>query len=68
VLVVCDTRDSSVFVDLCTVLVEKILRVQPGVKKLFLLVRATDHESAKRRMQTEVKYFFRQNFLPQHFI
>ncbi|KAM0871610.1 hypothetical protein ACQ4PT_039262 [Festuca glaucescens] len=36
------------------VLVEKILRVQPGVKKIFLLVRATDDGSAKRRIQTEV--------------
>ncbi|VAI78288.1 unnamed protein product [Triticum turgidum subsp. durum] len=37
------------------VLVEKILRVQPDVKKLFLLVRAPDIESAKLRIQTEVK-------------
>ncbi|KAF7103009.1 hypothetical protein CFC21_104052 [Triticum aestivum] len=36
------------------VLVEKILRVQPDVKKLFLLVRAPDVESAKLRIQTEV--------------
>ena len=43
--------------DLRTVLVEKILRVQPDVKKLFLLVRASDVESAKLRIQTEVKYF-----------
>ncbi|RLM78295.1 hypothetical protein C2845_PM12G07710 [Panicum miliaceum] len=37
------------------VLVEKILRVQPDVKKLFLLVRATDFEYATQRIQTEVK-------------
>ncbi|EMS50908.1 putative fatty acyl-CoA reductase 5 [Triticum urartu] len=35
------------------VLVEKILRVQPGVRKLFLLVRATNDESARHRIQTE---------------
>ncbi|RCV30482.1 hypothetical protein SETIT_6G098600v2 [Setaria italica] len=36
------------------VLVEKILRVQPDVKKLFLLIRAADVESAKQRVETEV--------------
>ncbi|XP_037408714.1 alcohol-forming fatty acyl-CoA reductase-like isoform X2 [Triticum dicoccoides] len=36
------------------VLVEKILRVQPGVRKVFLLVRATNDESARHRIQTEV--------------
>ncbi|KAG2577538.1 hypothetical protein PVAP13_6NG104300 [Panicum virgatum] len=36
------------------VLVEKILRVQPDVKKLFLLIRAADIESAKHRVATEV--------------
>ncbi|VAH55524.1 unnamed protein product [Triticum turgidum subsp. durum] len=36
------------------VLVEKILRVQPDVKKLFLLIRAPNVESAKLRLQTEV--------------
>ncbi|XP_037417195.1 probable fatty acyl-CoA reductase 5 isoform X1 [Triticum dicoccoides] len=36
------------------VLVEKILRVQPDVKKLFLLIRASDVESAKFRIQSEV--------------
>ena len=40
---------------LFVVLVEKILRVQPDVKKLFLLIRATDAESAKQRVKTEVK-------------
>ncbi|THU48431.1 hypothetical protein C4D60_Mb09t26170 [Musa balbisiana] len=37
------------------VFVEKVLRVQPEVKKLFLLVRAGDAESANRRVQTEVQ-------------
>jgi len=36
------------------VFVEKILRVQPNVKKLYLLLRATDNESATRRMHNEV--------------
>ncbi|CAO2189019.1 unnamed protein product [Urochloa humidicola] len=36
------------------VLVEKILRVQPDVKRLFLLIRAADVESAKQRVDIEV--------------
>ncbi|KAK9911243.1 hypothetical protein M0R45_035164 [Rubus argutus] len=36
------------------VLVEKILRVQPDVKRLYLLLRATDPESAKNRMYHEI--------------
>ncbi|XP_062196773.1 putative fatty acyl-CoA reductase 7 [Phragmites australis] len=39
---------------LCAMLVEKMLRVQHDVKKLFLLVRANDVESSKQRVQTEV--------------
>jgi thioester reductase-like protein len=49
------------------VLVEKILRVQPDVKKLFLLVRAADDESAKQRVETEVKkarYLLPSSFRP----
>ncbi|CAI9262926.1 unnamed protein product [Lactuca saligna] len=38
---------------LAKIFVEKILRVQPNVKKLYLLVRATDIKSALRRFQTE---------------
>ena len=37
------------------VFVEKVLRVQPEVKKLFLLVRAGDATSAHQRVQTEVQ-------------
>ncbi|KAL6847748.1 hypothetical protein ACP4OV_021876 [Aristida adscensionis] len=37
-----------------TVLVEKILRVQPDVKKLFLLVRAADTSAAEQRVLNEV--------------
>ncbi|KAL6196148.1 hypothetical protein ACLB2K_031763 [Fragaria x ananassa] len=36
------------------VFVEKILRVQPNVKKLYLLVRASDTKSATHRMHDEV--------------
>ncbi|XP_040382563.1 fatty acyl-CoA reductase 1-like [Oryza brachyantha] len=36
------------------ILVEKILRVQPDVKKIYLLVRAIDEASAKQRVQSEV--------------
>ena len=33
---------------------EKILRVQPNVKKLYLLLRAADHKSAIHRLHNEV--------------
>ncbi|XP_062193236.1 fatty acyl-CoA reductase 1-like [Phragmites australis] len=36
------------------ILVEKILRVQPDVKKIYLPVRAADAASAKQRVETEV--------------
>ncbi|KAM0901616.1 hypothetical protein ACQ4PT_019867 [Festuca glaucescens] len=36
------------------ILVEKILRVQPDVRKIYLLVRAIDAESAKQRVEAEV--------------
>ncbi|PWZ26147.1 Fatty acyl-CoA reductase 1 [Zea mays] len=36
------------------ILVEKILRVQPDVRKIYLLVRAVDEPSAKQRVQQEV--------------
>lgn len=36
------------------ILVEKILRVQPEVKKIYLLVRAVDAQSAHQRVQDEV--------------
>ncbi|XP_023633778.1 probable fatty acyl-CoA reductase 5 isoform X2 [Capsella rubella] len=39
---------------LAKVFVEKILRVQPNVKKLYLLVRASDDEAATKRLRTEV--------------
>jgi fatty acyl-CoA reductase len=36
------------------VLVEKILRVQPDVHKIYLLVRGIDEPTAKQRVQQEV--------------
>ncbi|KAJ0743974.1 putative long-chain-fatty-acyl-CoA reductase [Helianthus annuus] len=50
---------SSYFVDMTflfdiTVMVEKILRVQPNVRKLYLLIRACDLEEAIKRFQMEV--------------
>lgn len=36
------------------ILVEKILRVQPDVKRIYLAVRAPDAASAKKRVETEV--------------
>ncbi|KAL3725474.1 hypothetical protein ACJRO7_030493 [Eucalyptus globulus] len=39
---------------LAKVFVEKILRIQPNVKKMFLLIRATDKQSAIRRLHEEL--------------
>uniref|UniRef100_A0A0E0NSK9 Fatty acyl-CoA reductase n=1 Tax=Oryza rufipogon TaxID=4529 RepID=A0A0E0NSK9_ORYRU len=39
-------------------LVEKILRLQPAVKRLYLLVRAADQVSANRRVESEVCLLF----------
>ncbi|GJN13046.1 hypothetical protein PR202_ga31379 [Eleusine coracana subsp. coracana] len=39
-------------------LVEKILRLQPGIKRVYLLVRAGDEATARRRVQSEVRFFF----------
>ncbi|XP_059627502.1 fatty acyl-CoA reductase 3-like [Cornus florida] len=39
---------------LAKIFVEKILRVQPNVKKLYLLVRATDAKAALQRLHNEV--------------
>ncbi|KAG7627343.1 putative long-chain-fatty-acyl-CoA reductase [Arabidopsis thaliana] len=38
---------------LAKVFVEKILRVQPNVNKLYLVVRASDNEAATKRLRTE---------------
>ncbi|KAF8403250.1 hypothetical protein HHK36_011351 [Tetracentron sinense] len=39
---------------LAKIFVEKILRIQPNVKRLFLLLRATDSKSATQRLRNEV--------------
>ncbi|CAA6660696.1 unnamed protein product [Spirodela intermedia] len=52
-------KDKSILVTgstgfLAKIFVEKVLRVQPNVKKLFLLVRAPDAKSASHRLHDEV--------------
>ncbi|XP_028556793.1 fatty acyl-CoA reductase 3-like [Dendrobium catenatum] len=52
-------KDKSIFVTgaigfLAKIFVERVLRVQPNVKKLFLLVRTGDAKLATERMQNEV--------------
>ncbi|CAI9094562.1 OLC1v1030322C1 [Oldenlandia corymbosa var. corymbosa] len=37
------------------VFIEKLLRVQPNIKKLYLLLRAASHESALQRFYSEIK-------------
>ncbi|XP_015057086.1 fatty acyl-CoA reductase 1-like [Solanum pennellii] len=39
---------------LAKILVEKILRVQPNIKRLFLLLRASDTKSARKRFNVEI--------------
>lgn len=66
VLIICEAYVFFLH-DFWAVLVKKILRVPPDVKKLVLLIRAPDIESAKLRIQTEVKYSF-SAFLLQNYI
>nr|WDA53435.1 putative fatty acyl-CoA reductase 4 [Erycina pusilla] len=52
-------KDKSILVTgstgfLAKIFVEKVLRVQPGVKKLFLIVRAGDDRTVEERFQNEV--------------
>lgn len=42
------------FLPVDEVFVEKVLRVQPEVRKLYLLMRASDAISAAERLQSEV--------------
>ncbi|KAL0915629.1 hypothetical protein M5K25_016062 [Dendrobium thyrsiflorum] len=42
---------------LAKIFVEKVLRIQPKVKRLYLLVRASDTKSADKRLQNEVPRF-----------
>ncbi|KAK4791277.1 hypothetical protein SAY86_031690 [Trapa natans] len=41
---------------LAKILVEKVLRVQPKVRKLYLLLRAPDAKAAAHRFQNEIIY------------
>jgi len=43
---------------MAAVFVEKVLRVQPNVKKLYLLLRAADAKSATQRLHNEVIYMY----------
>lgn len=57
----CSSKDP--LFSLIAVFVEKVLRAQPDVSKLFLLVRAEDDRSAQLRLHDEVNnkicvYFF----------
>ncbi|KAG0487991.1 hypothetical protein HPP92_006802 [Vanilla planifolia] len=52
-------RDKTIFITGSTgflgkIFMEKVLRIQPNVKKLHLLIRAKDAEDAERRMLIEV--------------
>ncbi|KAG9158123.1 hypothetical protein Leryth_000277 [Lithospermum erythrorhizon] len=39
---------------LAKILIEKILRIQPNVKKLYLLLRAQDDKAALQRFNNEI--------------
>lgn len=39
---------------LAKVFVERVLRLQPNLKRLYLLVRASDNKAAKQRLHNEV--------------
>ncbi|KAI3706478.1 hypothetical protein L6452_24256 [Arctium lappa] len=47
---------------LAKVFVEKILRVQPNIKKLFLLIRASDPNTALHRLHSEFGKFWSNGF------
>jgi len=48
----------TLLVYMAAVFVEKVLRVQPNVKKLYLLLRAADAKSATQRLHNEVIYMY----------
>ena len=54
ILLVHDVFGFTLLYVLLAVLLEKILRVQPNVKKLYLLLRAADAKSATHRLNNEV--------------
>jgi hypothetical protein len=51
------------FFKFLTVLLEKILRVQPNVKKIYLLLRAADAKAATHRFHNEVLIFCTFSFI-----
>lgn len=54
ILLVHDVFGFTLLYVLLAVLLEKILRVQPNVKKLYLLLRTEDAKSATHRLHNEV--------------
>lgn len=42
----------------CAVFVEKILRIQPEIQKLYLLIRASNSDLAEQRLQNEVHHSY----------
>ncbi len=54
-LYICECYTCLLLSTTYAVLVEKILRVQPEVRKLYLLVRAPDAIAAEERVLTEVQ-------------
>lgn len=57
----CDNEANCCSLD--AVFIEKILRSQPGISSIFVLLRANDAESAKIRFESEVKNL---STLPTH--
>lgn len=49
-----------VFDNILTVLLEKILRVQPNIRKIYVHLRAVDDKSAMHRLNTEVQIILEQ--------
>ncbi|KNA17271.1 hypothetical protein SOVF_081530 [Spinacia oleracea] len=43
---------------LAKIFVEKVLRSQPNVNKVYLLLRAPDNNSASSRLQNEVRTYY----------
>lgn len=46
----------SLNLSFCAVFIEKILRIQPEIQKLYLLVRASSTDLAEHRLQKEVHH------------
>lgn len=49
-----------------SVLIEKILRTEPDVGKMYLLIKAKNKEAAMERLQNEVFFIFHVIFVKVH--